>query len=130
MRTIGIDANVLLTYRLRRQPYFTKALSTFERCLEGKVRIYLPEVVIFETEWVLRSFYKQTKEQIIAFFEELLLVDNLVLDDKDEMELSLNFYKSNSIGFTDSVILQKIRNHDHDFLTFDQKLEKLYQSLL
>lgn len=130
MRTIGIDTNVLLTYRLRRQPYFTKALSTFERCLEGKVRIYLPEVVIFETEWVLRSFYKQTKEQIIAFFEELLLVDNLVLDDKDEMELSLNFYKSNSIGFTDSVILQKIRNHDHDFLTFDQKLEKLYQSLL
>lgn len=130
MRTIGINTNVLLTYRLKRQPYFAKALSIFEECLEGKIKIYLPEVVIFETEWVLRSFYKQIKEQIIAFFEELLLVDNLVLDNKDELRLSLNFYKNNPISLTDSVILQKIRDHDHDLLTFDQKLEKLYHSLL
>ena len=129
MRTIGIDTNVLLTYRLKRQPYFTKALSVFKNCLEGKTKIYLPEVVILETEWVLRSFYKQSKEQITSFFEELLLVENLVLDNKDEMQLSSNFYKNNTIGFTDSLILQKIRNHNHDFLTFDQKLEKLYQSL-
>lgn len=129
MRTIGIDTNVLLTYRLKRQPYFTKALTAFENCLEGKIKIYLPEIVILETEWVLRSFYKQSKEQITSFFEELLLVDNLVLDNKDEMQLSLNFYKNNTIGFTDSLIIQKIRNHDHDFLTFDQKLEKLYKSL-
>ena len=129
MRTIGIDTNVLLTYRLKREPYFTKALSTFERCLEGKIKVYLPEVVILETEWVLRSFYKQTKEQIIAFFEELLLVDNLILENKDETQLSLNFYKNNSVSLTDSVIIQKIRTRDYDFLTFDQRLEKLFQSL-
>lgn len=130
MKTIGIDTNVLLTFRLKREPYFTKALSTFKDCLEGKVRIYLPEIVILESEWVLRSFYRQTKDQITAFFEELLLMDNLILDNKDEIQLSLNFYKNNAVSLTDSVIIQKIRSHDHDFLTFDQKLEKLFQSLL
>lgn len=128
MTIIGIDTNVLITYRLKRNPGFDIAFSLFEDCLEGKSQAYLPLPALLETEWVLRSFYKQPKEEVIQFFEELLLIDNLLIDTKEEVKFSLNLYKNSSqVSFTDCVIIKQIQNQASNFLTFDQDLEKLFK---
>ena len=129
MKTTGIDTNALLNYRLERKPYFLKVKRLFERCLEGKEEVFIPNAVFLECEWVLRSFYKQSKDQIVKFFQELLLLDNVILKDKKDIELALNLYKNSSgISFTDCVILNQIQNFAPDeFLTFDETLKKIYQ---
>lgn len=129
MKTVGIDTNVLLTLRLHREPYFKKAKDLLERCLDGKIKIYLPFPALLEIEWVLRSFYKQPKEKVTQFFDELLLIDNMVIEQKDIIKFSLNLYKNNNIGFTDSVIIGQTKNKNYDFLTFDQGLGKLFKSI-
>lgn len=130
MKTIGIDTNVLLTLRLQREPQFKQVKRLFELCLNGKQKIFLPVVVILEVEWVMRSAYKQSKEQVIEFFEELLAIDDLLLDDKAEVIQSVNFYKESTIvGFTDCFIVNEVNNKNYDFLTFDKALEKLHLSL-
>jgi predicted nucleic-acid-binding protein len=130
MTTIGIDTNTLLTLRLKREPDFTKVKTLFEKCIEGKIKIYVPLPVILENEWVLRSFYKQPKEKIIQFLNELLLIDMVVVDSKDEIKVALNLYKNeNGVNFTDCVILQLIKSKNYEFLTFDRSLERLYYSL-
>lgn len=126
--TTGIDTNVLLIFRLKRNPGFKIVQTLFEKCLEGKSKIYFPLPALLETEWVLRSFYKEPKEKTIQFFEELLLIDNLLIDNKEEIKFSLNLYKnSNQVSFTDCVIVKQIQNQSTHFLTFDQDLEKLYK---
>lgn len=128
--TTGIDTNVLLTFLLKREPGFKVVKKLFEACLEGKTKIYLPLPALLETEWVLRSFYKQPKEKIVQFFEEMLLLDNLLIDNKEEVKFSLNLYKnSNQVSFTDCIIVNQIQNQATHFLTFDKDLEKIYQEL-
>lgn len=129
MKTVAIDTNALLNYRLKREPYFAEVKSLFESCLGGKTQIFIPEVVFLENEWVLRSYYKQSKDQITRFFQELLLVDNVVLKDKKEIELALNLYKNApGISFTDCLIIHQVHAFQPDeFLTFDKDLKKVYQ---
>lgn len=129
MRTIALDTNALLNYRLERKPYFQEVKKSFELCLEGKREIFIPSPVFLECEWVLRSYYKQSKDQIIKFFQELLLLEGIILKDKKDLELALNLYKGSSgISFTDCVILNQIQSLGPDeFLTFDENLKKIYQ---
>lgn len=129
MKTIALDTNALLNYRLERKPYFQEVKKVFELCLDGKEEIFIPSPVFLECEWVLRSYYKQSKDQIIIFFQELLLLDGIILKDKKDLELALNLYKNSSgISFTDCVILNQIQSFGPDeFLTFDENLKKVYQ---
>lgn len=130
MHTTALDTNAILNYRLDRKPHSDKVRTIFERALEGKEQIFIPVVVFLECEWVLRSYYKQSKDQIIKFFQELLLIENILLQDKKDVELTLNLYKSHSISFTDCMILIQIQNvHPDQFLTFDEELQKIYESL-
>lgn len=131
MRTVGLDTNALLAFRLQREPLSNEVKKLFQHSLENKTKIYLPIPVILEVEWVLRSYYKQGKEVILPFFEELLLIDNVLTDYKEEVKFALNLYNnSNKISFTDSIIVTIVKSKDYDFLTFDRNLEKIYQSLL
>lgn len=132
MKSVAIDTNVLVTYRLKRKPHVEKAKRLFEQCLDGKINIILIEGALLETEWVLRSFYKQAKEDILAFFQELIRVDNLITRDKENIEFALNLYKtSTGISFTDCVILTQIQSFNPDeFLTFDEHLKKFYHENL
>lgn len=131
MRTTALDTNAILNYRLDRKPHSDKVKAIFERALEGKEQIFIPVAVFLECEWVLRSFYKQSKDQIIKFFQELLSVDNILLQDKQDLELALNLYKSYAVSFTDCLIIIQIQNFKPDeFLTFDEDLIKLYQDSL
>ena len=129
MKTLALDTNALLNYRLERKPYFREVKRSFELCLDGKAEIFIPEPVFLKCEWVLRSFYKQSKDQIIKFSQELLLLDGIILKDKKELELALNLYKNSpGISFTDCVILNQIQSFGPDeFLTFDEDLKKVYQ---
>lgn len=130
MRTVGFDTNVLLTLKLKRKPGFLKAKLYLEKCLEGKINIFIPIAAFLETEWVLRSFYKLQKEKIVEYLDELMIMDNFISEEKDEVKLALTIFKqSQATSFTDSVIIAQIHNRNYDFLTFDQNLKKLYNSL-
>ena len=130
MKTVAIDTNVILDFKLGREPGHTKAKETFKKCLQGEIKLFLPTPVLLELEWVLRSHYKQTKEQITNFIEDILLLDGLVLENKQEIFRSLNLFQKNSkVSFTDCIVVQQIHSRNYKFLTFDKDLEKLFQSL-
>lgn len=131
MKTTAIDTNALLGYRLQRKPHFQKVKKLFENALSGKEQIFIPNAVFLECEWVLRSFYKQSKEQVVGFFQELLLLDTVILKDKNEIVTALHLYRTSpGVNFTDCVILAQIQNIGlNDFLTFDEDLKKLYKEV-
>lgn len=128
MKTTGLDTNVLITLKLERQTGFDEARSLLFKCLEGKVQLFIPTAAFLETEWVLRSYYKYPKKKIIEYFEELLVIDNVISDNKDELTTAIHTFKEkNTISFTDSVIITQIQTRGYEFLTFDEDLQKIYK---
>lgn len=127
IKTVAVDTNALLGYCLKRQPGFKKTQQLIEDCLNKKSKIFIPDIVFPEIEWVLRSFYKQPKDFIINFLEELLILEGVILENKLDMEQALNIFKHANIKFTDSIILAQMQRIKPDeFLTFDEGLAKLY----
>ncbi len=127
-KIVAVDTNVLLDYRLKRNPGFNKVRPLFEDCLEGKIRIFIPNIVFPELEWVLRSFYKQPKELIVKFLESLLSLEGVSTDNKSAIQNALSIFSQSNLKFTDSIILTQVENFGPDeFLTFDENLKKIYQ---
>ena len=128
IKTVAVDTNALLDFRLKREPGFKKTKQVIKSCSSEKTRMFIPSIVFPEIEWVLRSFYKQSKELIINFLEELLELEGLILENKLEMKNALIYFKYSNIKFTDSIILSQIQRVKPDeFLTFDEDLQKIYQ---
>lgn len=127
-KTVAVDTNVLLDYRLKRNPGFNKVRPLLEDCLEGRIQIFIPNIVLPELEWVLRSFYKQPKELIVKFLESLLALEGVLTEDKSLMQSVLSIFSQSNLKFTDAIILTQIENFGPDeFLTFDEDLKKIYQ---
>ena len=131
MKIIGIDTNILLSLRLQRGTQTKKAQSLFEDCLKEKLQVYIPDIVVVETEWVLRSYYKQTKDQIIEFLEEIMLIKNVLMHDKKLYRIVLETFRTTNLDLIDCVIITQIQDLRVDrFLTFDENLKKNYENKL
>jgi predicted nucleic-acid-binding protein len=127
MKTVAIDTNVLLDFQKERSPGFAKAKQLIENCLEGRVQIFIPQIVFPELEWVLRSYYKEPKGKIVELFEELLALEGTILKDKIEINQALLIFKERNIKFADAIIFTEVLGFQPDeFLTFDEDLKKLY----
>lgn len=127
MKTIALDTNVLLSFRLKRLPHFSEAERLIKECLDKKFYLYISSAVFLEVEWVLRSYYKQTKSEIVTFFQEILALDNLISKDRKILESAVTLYDQHNISFTDSVVLAEILDQGvDDFNSFDEDLDKLY----
>jgi predicted nucleic-acid-binding protein len=55
--------------------------------------VFIPRTVLLETEWVLRSGYCKTREQISRFLAELLETDNTVIENHDAVAQALGWYR-------------------------------------
>lgn len=128
-KIVAVDTNVLLDYRLKRNPGFNKVHSLLEDCLEGRTRIFIPNIVFPELEWVLRSFYKQPKGLIVKFLESLFALEGILTEDKSLIQNALSIFSQSNLKFTDAIILNQVQNFGPDeFLTFDENLKKIYQA--
>lgn len=129
MKIIGIDTNVLLSVRLQRGSQSKKAQSLFEDCLKSKLQIFIPDIIIVETEWVMRSYYKESKGKIIEFLEEILLIKNVLVQDKNLYKIALETFRSTNLDLIDCIIIVQIQNlHPDEFLTFDENLKRFYEN--
>lgn len=127
IKTVAVDTNALLDYCLKRQPGFKKIQQLIKDSLNKKSKIFIPDIVFPEVEWVLRSFYKQPKDFTINFLEELLLMEETTAENKLDLEIALNMFQHSNIKFTDAIILAQIfRIKPDEFLTFDEDLQKFY----
>ena len=55
--------------------------------------VFIPRTVLLETEWVLRTSYRKTREQISRFFAELLETDNTVIENHEAVAQALDWYR-------------------------------------
>jgi len=125
MEIFIVDTNVFLRFLLKdNTSLYKKAESIFLKAKTGKVKLFVPSIVIFEISFILNSTYKFAKEEIIHNIESLLSTDYLIIDDLTIFHQAIALYKTSSNSFADCFILAKSKLEGCQLFTFDKKLSK------
>ena len=124
---LGIDTNVLVRYLVRDdEPQFDKARRLIKREITAGRQVLVSQLVILETEWVLRSRYALSKNEIVAAISALLDATEVVIEDEAAVEEAIYLCKENSADFADCLIGARNRRLGcRATATFDTKAAKL-----
>lgn len=124
---LGIDTNVLVRFLVRDDELqFDKARKLIRREIAAGHQVLVSQLVILETEWVLRSRYSLSKIDIVAAISGLLDATEIQIEDEPTVEEALYVWKENSADFADCLIGAKYRRLGcRATATFDTKASKL-----
>jgi predicted nucleic-acid-binding protein len=124
---LGIDTNVLVRYLVRDdEAQFDKARKLFKREVAAGHRVFVNQLVLMETEWVLRSRYAVTKSQIIEAVSGLLDAGDIQFENEPVIEEALFTWKDSTADFADCLIGARNRRMGcRATATFDVKVSKL-----
>ena len=107
---LGIDTNVLVRFLVRDDELqFEKARRLIRREAAAGRQTLVSQLVILETEWVLRSRYALSKAEIVSAISGLLDAIEIQIEDEPTVEEAIYVWKENSANFADCLIGAKNR---------------------
>ena len=124
---LGIDTNVLVRFLVRDdEAQFEKARRLIKREVAAGRRVFVSQLVLLETEWILRSRYGLPKFEIVATVSGLLDAADIQFDDEAAIEEALFVWKDSAADFADCLIGARNRRLGcRATATFDAKASKL-----
>ena len=122
----ALDTNILVRYLVADDK---KQFQTAKELIEGggsDQTYFVPISVIVELEWVLRSLYDQSKAQNLELLSKLLESRELEFQEEASIEIALNLYSENNIGFANCLHVAAAFSHDRaSLITFNRKASRL-----
>lgn len=124
---LGVDTNILVRFLVRDdEDQFEKARKLIKREVAAGRCVFVSQLVILETEWVLRSQYSLPKNMIIEAISGLLDATDVRFEDEPTIEEALFIWKDTTADFADCLIGAKNRRLGcRATVTFDAKASKL-----
>jgi len=124
---LGIDTHVLVRFLVRDdEAQYEQARRLIRRELQAGQPVFVSQLVLLETEWVLRSRYSLDKEAISSVISGLLDAIDVQLEDEPSVEAALNIWANSTAGFADCLIgVRNRRLGCRSTATFDAKAAKL-----
>lgn len=124
---LGIDTNVLVRFLVRDdQTQFEKARKLLKREVSNGRRVFINQLVLLETEWVLRSRYGLAKTLMLDTISRLLDAPDIQLEDEPAVEEALFIWRDANADFADCLIGARNRRLGcRTTVTFDTKASKL-----
>ena len=102
---IGIDTNVLVRFLVRDDRLqFEQAQKLIRREASQGETVFISQLVLLETEWVLRSRYALEKSEILDAFLGLLDSVEITIEDEPSLEQALFLWKDSVAEFADCLI--------------------------
>jgi predicted nucleic-acid-binding protein len=124
---LGVDTNMLVRFLVRDdEAQFEKARKLIKREVAAGRGVLVNQLVLLETEWVLRSRYHLPKQLIIQAISGLLDASDVQFEDEAAIEEALFVWKESTADFSDCLIGAKNRRLGcRATATFDVKAAKL-----
>jgi predicted nucleic-acid-binding protein len=122
-----LDTNVLVRFLVRDdEAQFEKARKLIKREVAAGRSVLVNQLVLLETEWVLRSRYGLPKNAIVEAISGLLDASDVRFEDEPAIEEALFIWKDTTADFADCLIGAKNRRLGcRTTVTFDAKASKL-----
>ena len=116
----AVDTNIIIRFLTEDdQKQFIKAKQLF-----SKKKLFIPDTVLLESEWVLRFAYHLSPLEINNAFTALLGLPNVMADNPMQLIQTLKMHKD-GFDFADALHLAKSQPHASNFLTFDKQFIKI-----
>ena len=115
---IGLDTNILVRYLTQDdESQFQKILRMFNR---KAALFFVCEVVLVETDWVLRRVYQWDGDEIADAFARLMTIHNLKFENETRLRASLKALREGA-DLADELIIRSCRDQGvKTFATFDK----------
>lgn len=116
----AVDTNIIIRFLTEDdQKQFIKAKQLF-----SQKKLFIPDTVLLESEWVLRFAYHFSPLEINNAFTALLGLPNVMADNPMQLIQTLKMHKD-GFDFADALHLAKSQPHASTFLTFDKQFIKI-----
>lgn len=123
---IALDTNVLVRFLVeddRRQS--AQAAALLERATAGGEVVFVSDVVLCETVWVLTASYQVPRATIIVTLRHLVRARQLSFSSADRLVRALDAFADGPGDFADYLIAEQARDAGCDIVaTFDRSLLK------
>lgn len=127
---IFVDTNYFLRFLISSSKQREEAKLLFEEGALGKKKLFTSIIVFFEIYWVLFSFYRKKKKQLIKILFGILQMNFIVLKERKILYQALEIFSKNNFDLEDSFNLVYAReNKASNLASFDRKLIKHFKSL-
>lgn len=129
MKRFLIDANAFLRFLLDDIPEEKKAFEALlQKAKHKEVILLVPQIVIFEIDFILEKYYQFSKEAIINKLKSIISTSYIEVQDREYFKRAIELYGQESISFVDCFLLSKAEIEKADVFTFDRKLKNLHKN--
>lgn len=126
MKSYILDSNIILRYIVNENtPINIKSRKYFEQASNDHLTLIIDNVVIAEVIWVLKSFYKSSKEDIVNSIKIVLTHKNIKMTNKNLILESLEFFYKHNLSYIDCYLHCLGQSKGIPLATFDAKLAKV-----
>jgi predicted nucleic-acid-binding protein len=124
---IAIDTNILIR-TIVDDPTSPQQCLEARQIIQDYDMIFISNIVIIETVWVLRRSYNFSKNEITETISKVIAHSAFVFEDNNSLESALNLFKRNPIGFSDCLIFSIAQSRNLKLITFDRKLNSVIRT--
>jgi predicted nucleic-acid-binding protein len=97
-----VDTNVLIRHLTSGPPAMSKRATAF---LREASKLYLTDLVVAETIYVLESYYEVPREQIATTIRSLLAFDSISVVDRDVLLRAVEVYEIDRLDFAEAYLV-------------------------
>ena len=121
-----LDTNVLVRFLIGSdEDQFKGVFSFFQSIERKKIQVELKLIVLFQTIFVLKSFYKVPKNQIVKGLKGIVQLQGLKIKDKRIVQRTLEIWDSNNIEIVDAYLIGCLENDSQNILySYDRDFDK------
>lgn len=121
---IALDTNLLVRYLVDDDPaQARRAAAVVERAVARDEPLYVSQIVVCETVWVLSAGYGFGRDAVASTLENLFRARHLQHEDLDSLRRALEAYRAGRGDFADYLIRERARAAGCDHVvTFDREL--------
>ena len=120
-----VDTNIFLRTLVKEDEKSFKECYLFLNLIKGnKIKVFTSSLVLAEIDWVLESFYKFGKSEVIKALNSILKLKGLKIIDRTNVQLALEIFQNKNIKFIDALIVSNsqifqkkviVVSYDRDF---------------
>ena len=121
---IALDTNVLVRFLVEDdEQQTTQAKQLIANIIITNGSIFLSDIVVAETIWVLGRSYRFGRKEIASVLNRLLIARHVVFSSSDEITKALDAFENGKADFADYLIREQARKTGcKQIATFDRKL--------
>jgi predicted nucleic-acid-binding protein len=121
---IAIDTNVLVRVLID-EPSETAQITAARALVADARNVFVSQVVLVETVWVLESAYQLPKAEVLEALDHLVANAAFSLDEEARCSAAVRLFHESNADFADCLILTTSRARGLELHTFDKRLSKL-----